>query len=122
MCQPDQSSVIYPVVVVEVEGVRCPALLDPGSGNSYVSFTLMNFTKKKPVKQGIKTLEMMLHATTRTIDIYNVKISDINRNFSMSSEVNCVERPVQLTSPNPKKRKRRVVTETLLQIIHIQRA
>ena len=90
MCQPNQSNVIYPVVVVEVEGVKCRALLDTGSGNSYVSSTLMNLTKKKLVRQKIKTIEMTLHTTTKKIDVYNVKITNINKNFSMSSEVNCV--------------------------------
>ena len=104
MCQPNQSNVIYPVVVVEVEGVKCRALLDTGSGNSYVSSTLMNLTKKKPVRQEIKTIEMMLHTTTKKIDVYNVEITNINKNFSMSSEVNCVDRPVLLTFQNPRYR------------------
>jgi hypothetical protein len=95
---------IYPVLVVEVEGVKCRALLDTGSGNSYVSSTLMNLTKKKPIRQEIKTIEMMLHTTTKTIDVYNVEITNINKNFSMSSEVNCVDRPVLLTLQNPRYR------------------
>ena len=92
---------IYPVVVVEVEEVKCRALLDTGLGNSYASTTLMNLTKKKPVRQEIKTIEMMLHTTTKKIDVYNVEITNINKNFNMSSEVNCVHRPVLLTLPNP---------------------
>lgn len=39
MCQPNQRDVIYPVVVVEVEGIRCRASLDTGSGNWYVTST-----------------------------------------------------------------------------------
>ena len=104
MCQPNLSNVIYPVVVVEVEGVKCRALLDTGSGNSYASSTLMNLTQKKPVRQEIKTIEMMLHTTTKKIDVYNVEITDINKNFNMSSEVNCVDRPVLPTLPNPRYR------------------
>ncbi len=77
MCQPNQSSEIYPVVVVEVEGIKCRALLDTGSGNSYVSSTLMNLTKKKPARQEIKTIEMMLHTTTKKIDVCNVQITDV---------------------------------------------
>ena len=94
--KPNQSSVIYPVVVVEVEGIKCRALLDTGSGNSYVSL-LMNLTKKKPARQEIKTIEMMLHTTTKKIDVYNVQITDVNKTFQMSSEVSCVDRPVLLT-------------------------
>ena len=104
MCQPNQSSVIYPVVVIEVEGIKCRALLDTGSGNSYVSSTLMNLAKKKPVRQEIKTIEMMLHTTTKKIDVYNVQITNVNKTFQMSSEVSCVDRPVLLTLPNPRYR------------------
>ena len=104
MCQPNQSSVIYPVVVIEVEGIKCRALLDTGSGNSYVSSTLMNLTKKKPARQEIKTIEMMLHTTTKKIDVYNVQITNVNKTFQMSSEVSCVDRPVLLTLPNPRYR------------------
>jgi predicted glycosyltransferase len=64
----------------------------------------MNLTKKKPIRQEIKTIEMMLHTTTKTIDVYIVEITNINKNFSMSSEVNCVDRPVLLTLQNPRYR------------------
>ena len=33
--------VVYPVVVVEVDGIRCRALLDTGAGSSYGSATLI---------------------------------------------------------------------------------
>ncbi|XP_028394878.1 uncharacterized protein LOC114519022 [Dendronephthya gigantea] len=102
MCQPSQTNVIYPVVVVELDGVKCRALLDTGSGNSYVSSTLMKLTKKKPVRQEIRTIEMMLHSTSKKIDIYGVKIGSVDKKFSMSSEVSCVDRPVLLTLPNPR--------------------
>ena len=46
----------------------------------------------------------MLHTSTRKIDVYNVESTDINKNFTMSSEVNCVDRPVLLTLPNPRYR------------------
>ena len=102
MYQPNQRNVIYSVVVVEVEGVRCRALLDTGSGNSYVTSTLMTLIKNKPIRQEIKTIEMMLHTTTEKINIYDVSITDVNKKLTMSSEVSCVDRPVLLTLPNPR--------------------
>jgi hypothetical protein len=51
MCQPNGSDVAYPVVVVEIEGVKCRALLDTGSGSSFASSTLLNTIGKKPVRQ-----------------------------------------------------------------------
>ena len=93
-CQRNQRNVIYPVVVVRVEGVRCRALLDIGSGNLYVTSILMNLIKKKPIRQEIKTIEMMLHTTTKKINIYDVPVTDVNKKFTMSSEVSCVDRAV----------------------------
>ena len=38
----NDNAVIYPVVVVKVEGVKCRALLDTGAGSSYASAALLN--------------------------------------------------------------------------------
>lgn len=62
----------------------------------------MNLTKKKPIRQEIKTIEMMLRTTTKKIDIYNVSITDVNNKYTMSSEVSCIDRTVLLTLPNPR--------------------
>ena len=36
-----EGSVVYPVVVMEVEGIRCRALLDTGAGSSYALASLI---------------------------------------------------------------------------------
>ena len=41
--------VVYPVVTVNVEGVTCRALLDNGSGSTYVSNRLAEEMGKKPI-------------------------------------------------------------------------
>ena len=40
-----KSTVIYPVVVVEVQGVKCRALPDTGAGSSYASAALIDRLK-----------------------------------------------------------------------------
>ena len=52
MCQPNGNDVAYPVVVVEIEGVKCRALLDTGSGSSFASSTLLNTIGKKHGRTG----------------------------------------------------------------------
>ena len=42
------STVIYPVVIVEVQGVKCRALLDTGAGSSYASAALIDHLKIRP--------------------------------------------------------------------------
>ena len=97
----NENKVIYPVVIVKVEGIKCRALLDTGSGNSYASSGLLELIKQKPIRQDYKRIEMMMQSTTRVIDIYNIEISDVNEQFKLVSEVSKVDRQVLLTLPNP---------------------
>ena len=101
-CQPNVKNVVYPVVVVKVEGVKCRAVLDTGSGNTYASTTLIDLIGKKPVRQEFKTIEMMLHTTTKKISVYEVEITDVEGKFKMCSEVNQVDRHKLMSLPNPK--------------------
>ncbi|XP_048580704.1 uncharacterized protein LOC116619237 isoform X2 [Nematostella vectensis] len=39
--------VVYPVVIVDVEGIKCRALLDTGAGSSYASAALLDRLKKR---------------------------------------------------------------------------
>ena len=102
MCQPNGNDVVYPVVVVEIEGVKCRALLDTGSGSSFASSTLLNTIGKKPVRQEFKSLEMMFQITTRKIDVYEVEIADVEGKFKMSCELNRIEKDVLMNLPNPR--------------------
>ena len=45
----DNTEVVHPVVVVEVDGIKTPALLDTGSGSSYASEKLIQALDKKPL-------------------------------------------------------------------------
>ena len=77
--------------------IECRALLDTGSGNSYASSALLELIKRKPIRQDYKRIEMMMQSTTKVTDIYNVRISDINEQFNIVSEVSQVDREVLLT-------------------------
>eukprot|EP00794_Sanderia_malayensis_P008645 gene8645-biopygen6924 len=101
MTATNEKAVVHPVVVVKVEGIKCRALLDTGASNTYVSSTIVELAKKKPIKREHKSVEMMLGTVNKTINIYEIEISDINRNFVIKSEVNGVERPNLLQLPNP---------------------
>ena len=47
----EKRSVIYPVVIVEVEGIKCRALLDTGAGSSYASAALLDRLHKRAVRK-----------------------------------------------------------------------
>ena len=65
MCSGEKSNVVYPIVVVRVNGVKTRALLDTGGGSSYTSSTLLNLTKSKSVKKEKNTVEMMMATSTQ---------------------------------------------------------
>ncbi|XP_022797625.1 uncharacterized protein LOC111335895 [Stylophora pistillata] len=52
--------VTYPVVVVEVEGVKCRALLDTGAGSSYASAALLNRIPTRKRAKEVRKIEMLL--------------------------------------------------------------
>ena len=97
----NEKKVVHPVVIINIEGIKCRALLDTGSSSSYVSSTVVNMIKKKPLRQEIKTIEMMLQRMEKKVDIYEVELKNLEGTFSLHSEVNGIERKVLLTLPNP---------------------
>ena len=76
--------VTYPLIVIKVEGVISKALIDSGSGSSYVSAVLASKINKKPKKKEPKKIEMMFHTTTKWVEIYDVTIQNIEVNFELS--------------------------------------
>jgi len=58
--QRDKLEVVYPVVLVKVNGIKTRALLDTGAGSSYASAQLINALRIKPAEIQTKRIEMML--------------------------------------------------------------
>ena len=96
-----EGSVIYPVVVVKVNNILCRALLDTGVGSSYASSALLGKLNLRPTRRKTKRIEMMMHSTTRKIDVFEIEINDASGNFQFKAEVNKVERETLLSLPNP---------------------
>ena len=97
-----QGVVTYPVVVVDVDGIKCRALLDTGAGRSYTSAALINQPRKQPSRMEHKRIDMMMFSTNQKIYQYDVKISSIVGDFTMAASVSKVDRSVLLTIPNPR--------------------
>ena len=91
--QENEQQVIYPVVVVDVNGVKCRALLDSGSGSSYASAVLLKAIGVKPISSGVRQIEMMLSTTTRRMAIYNINVSSLDKTFALDVNVSKVEKP-----------------------------
>eukprot|EP00794_Sanderia_malayensis_P016265 gene16265-biopygen13818 len=96
-----ERTVIYPVVIVKVDGIKCRALLDTGAGSSYMSATLSQLLNKKPSRTEHRQIEMMMHSTSKKIDIYAVTVENLKENFQLNVNVSKVDKPVLLSLPNP---------------------
>ena len=96
-----EGSVIYPVVVVKVNNILCRALLDTSAGSSYTSSALLGKLNLRPIRKETKHIEMMMHSTTRKIDVFGIKINDVSGNFQLTEEVTKIERETLLSRPNP---------------------
>ena len=98
--QEDQE-VIYPIVLVEVDGIRTHALLDTGSSSSYASITLINALKKRPKEVKTKRIEMMLTSSTTRVEIYSANLKSLDSKFDMNVELSKVDKPELMTVKNP---------------------
>ena len=93
--------VAYPVLVIEVEGVKYRASIDTGPGSSYASSKLINKINKKPIRRETKRIETLMHSVVKKTEIYQFEIGDINQEFKIGIEINKLEKEVLLELPNP---------------------
>ena len=96
-----EANVTYPVVI-KVNDVHCRTLLDTGSGSSYISESFIDLLKINPVRKEYKTIETLTNSTTKKLKIYNLKVENLDENFSFQTELNKLEREVLITLPNSK--------------------
>ena len=96
------NEVIYPVVMVEVDGIKTHALLDTGAGSSYASSSLTNALKRKPKTVKTKRIEMMLGSTTTRVEIYAASIKSLDQKFELEIEMSKINKPelMKLNNPN----------------------
>ena len=94
--------VVYPVVIVDVNGVKCHALVDPGAGSSYASSKLLDTIKAQLKKKEIRRVEMLFGTSTKLVGIYNLRLNDTSNKFHIETEVTRVERSDLLKLDNPK--------------------
>ena len=65
-----EQDVIYPVVIILVDGIKCLAFRDTGAGSSIISSELVRRFEEKPPRTDLKQIETMLHLTSTHIGIY----------------------------------------------------
>ena len=95
-------AVCHPVVVVEVNGVKCRALLDTGAGSSYASAALLNRLRIQSERTEVRRIEMMIGAVTKRIEIYSLRVGSTKGDFALETEVTKVDRKELLSLENPR--------------------
>jgi hypothetical protein len=92
---------VYPVVIVNVEGVKCRALLVTGAGSSYTSAALLNCLKRRDCHRETRRVEMMLGAVTREMELSTINVQSVESDFNINVNVTKVEKPQLLQVDNP---------------------
>lgn len=92
--------VVYPVVVVEVAGIKCRVLLDSRAGRSYASVALLDRIGAKLRHSGLRKIEMMLGASNRVMQVYQIKLRSVKGDFEMEADVTKVEKPHLVVADN----------------------
>ena len=68
----NDNRVTYPLVVIDIEGIKCRTLIDTGAGASYASSTLIDRINKKPIRKQYKRIETIMGSSTKSIPVYSV--------------------------------------------------
>ena len=53
--------------MIEVEGVKCRALIDPGTGSSYVLSKVIGTLIKQPIRKESKGIETLIHSVVQKL-------------------------------------------------------
>lgn len=96
-----EGSLVYPVVVVEVEGLKCRALLDTGAGGSYASAALINRLPKRNSHKEVRHVEMMLGSVTKEMEMSTIKVEALDGKFNINVNVTKVDKGELLMLDNP---------------------
>ena len=97
-----EETVIYPVIVVKINGVTCRAMLDTAAGSSYVSASLIDHLKLRNYTTRKKSIQMMFTTQESTVKIFSLDVCDNNgESVFRGVEMTKVDRENLLTIPNP---------------------
>ena len=79
------SSVIHPVVIVDVCGHKFRALLDSGASHSYVSSTLVELTRVQADKSGTRLVATLLGVARTKLLEFDLCLRSVKRNFELNT-------------------------------------
>ena len=96
-----RSEGLFPVVIVEVYGTKCRALIDSGAGSSYVSAKLIELLRMKPAEIQTKTIDMLLSSKQARLEVYDFELKSVDLQFSLSVKATKVNKTELLSIEDP---------------------
>ena len=84
----NDNHVTYPLVIIDIEGIKRRALIHTGAGASNVSCTLIDRINKKPIRKQYKHI---MSSATKSIPVYSVEIRDSDHEFKFQTGINKLE-------------------------------
>ena len=97
----DGEKVCHPIVLVQVNGVICRALLDTGATVSYASGYILDRLRLAPMRTLTRRIQTIVGIVTKRNEIYKVQASDTKGRHSIPLSVTRVDRAELLSVENP---------------------
>ena len=95
------SECVFPVVVVKVNGVKCRAIIDSGSGSSYASAKLIETLGVKPTETKTSRIDMLMTSRLTRLEIYKVRIQSVDSDYELETNLTKVNKSELLFVDNP---------------------
>ena len=92
---------LFPVLVVEVNGIKCRALIDSGAGSSYVSAKLIDLLCVKPSTVQTKSIDMLMSTKVAAFEVYDLSLQSVNHQFTLPVKATKINRSELLSIDNP---------------------
>ena len=95
------TTVVHPVVIVKVKGLKFRALLDSGASHSYVSSTLVDLVKATPVKSEDRRIATLMGTITTKLSQYDLCLEAVQGDFKLNARVTKINKRELLSLDNP---------------------
>ena len=96
----NQSSVL-PIIMIRINGVKCRALIDSGSGSSYISGKLVDMLKVKPDSTQTRQVQMLMSTKTVSMEIYELTAESLHGQHKMPLNFIKINKAELLSVENP---------------------
>ena len=86
---------------MKVDGIITRALIDTGTGSSYVSAKVGGMLKKKPCETSTKQVEMLMGSLLTRMETFDVTVQSLDSTFTMNTKLTKVNKNELLVIDNP---------------------